>query len=241
MRPANTTRPSRLLRVREFGEKTAKKPASKSGKSRKSRFIAPFYFKEEEQAAIRDMLAEAGIGDAEGQTLFITAAEYEVGSLQLAMKDEPSLKPVPSPRKRSPAETELAEMAVSTQRLLDVFANTNADARRLLGERLSESDLFRRTHGDAYFELIEQELRRIGDACLQCAPETQSAAPAYSEHARRFVVQLARIFGECLEVTMDSESRRDIFRRILCIIRDDAQIRIPCDAETVDGLLNPPA
>lgn len=237
MRQADSSRPSRLLRVREVGDNNAKKSTGKKGKSPKSRFIAPFYFKDVDQDAIRGMLQDASLSDDDSRSLFITAAEYEVGALQLALRDEPALKPVPKAKIPSEEDTQLEQLGDSAQQLIGALGKTNKTARKRLGRRLSEDDVFHRQHGEDYFAQVSQELKRIVDICAQYQTPAAPETPPVSENVRKFVVQLARIFSECLEVELD-ESTEEIFCRILCIIRDDAELYIPCEPEVVSGLLN---
>lgn len=234
MRTENTTHPTRLLRVREFTEAVKNQPEKKGEHSPKSRFVAPYYFQGEAQAAIAALLEQAELSDEEGRRLFITAAEYEVASYRLNPDDDPA----PAAAKpKSKAAIELADLGRSVEQLLALLPGTHKTARRTLVGRLTDSDTFGREHGERYLNQLELELGRIADACRQQggAPESPEVPPL-GENARKLVVQLARIYGECLEVSLIPD-HLDTFGRILRIIRDSAQITIPCDPEALAGLV----
>jgi hypothetical protein len=236
MRTENTPYPTRLLRVRELPEQVTKQPGKKRGEnSPKSRFVAPYYFQNEEQAAIASLLEQAELSDDEGRRLFITAAEYEVGSYRLSPDDEPA--PAAAPKSKSKAEIDLADLGRSAEQLLALLLGTHKTARKVLVEKLTDTDTFGREHGERYLHHLELELGRIAVVCRpeEGAPE-EPEAPPLGENARRLITQLARIYGECLEVRLNPD-QLDTFGRILCIIRDSAQIAIPCDPETLAGVV----
>jgi len=239
MRTENTLFPTRLLRVRELPGEVTKGPGKKKGDGSQSRFVAPYYLQDEEQDAILGLLEQAGLGDDEGRRLFITAAEYEVGAYRLAPDEEPAAaaKPV-QPTAKSKAEVELEDLGRSAEQLLALLTGAHKTARQVLAERLSESDRFARNHDQRYLAGLELELGRIAAACRtdQRPPEPPPpTAPPLGENAKRLIQQLLRIYGECLELTQVTE-QLETFSRILCIIRDSAQIAIPCDPETLSGL-----
>ncbi len=238
MRTANTSRPSRLLRVREFSDKPPGKVRKNPPKSGKSRFIAPFYFSAEDQSQIRAMLKEAGISDPEGHTLFITAAEYEVGAQQLAVKDAPPSVPAPVVRKPTAAEQSLKQLDGALEQVLQALASTGEEARQMLGRALSESDTFRRGYDAPYFDEVNRELERLLKTCRGLTPAAQAQPMAISESAKKFLHQLARIFAECLEVKLESAAVVEVFCRILCIIRKQAEIQLPCEPSEVAPLLS---
>jgi hypothetical protein len=197
--------------------------------------VAPYYFQNEEQTAIATLLEQAELGDDEGRRLFITAAEYEVAAYRLAPDDEPA--PVAAPKPKSKAEIELADLGRSAEQLLALLLRTHKTARKALVEKLTDSDTFGREHGERYLHQVELELGRIADVCRQDeGSQEEPEVPPLSENARRLVAQLARIYGECLEVSLNPD-QLDTFGRILCIIRDSDQIAIPCDPETLAGLV----
>ncbi len=240
MRTENTIHPTRLLRVRELPESVTKQAGKKGENSPKSRFVAPYYFQDEEQAAIVALLEQAELGDDEGRRLFITAAEYEVASYLLTPDDEPAsaavLKPTPKPK--SKAEIELADLGRSTEQLLALLLGMHKTARRALVGKLTDSDAFGREHDDRYLNQLELELGRIADACRQQEEvlHEELETPTLGENSRKLITQLARIYGECLEVSL-SPTHLDTFGRILCIIRDSAQIKIPCDPDALAGVI----
>lgn len=236
MRIENTTRPTRLLRVRELPEPVAMQPETKGGNSPKSRFVAPYYFQNEEQAAIFALLEQAELSDDEGRRLFITAAEYEVASYRLTPDDKPA--PVPAPKSKSKAEIELAGLGRAAEQLLALLLGTHKTARNALVRKLTDSDTFGREHGDRYLNQLELELGRIADVCQQQKVEAQQEPETQQlgENVRKLTAQLARIYSECLEVSLTPE-HLDTFGRVLCIIRDSAQIEIPCDPETLYGVI----
>ncbi len=238
MRTENTTHPTRLLRVRELPESVTKQPGTKGGGSPKSRFVAPYYFQNEEQAAIAELLEQAELSDDEGRRLFITAAEYEIASYILTPDDEPVSAAAAKPKPKSKAEIELADLGRSTEQLLALLLGMHKTARRALVGKLTDSDTFGREHDDRYLNQLELELGRIADACRQQEEDVpeELEAPALGENSRKLISQLARIYGECLEVSL-SPTHLDTFGRILCIIRDSAQIGIPCDPDTLAGVI----
>ena len=231
MRIENTTHPTRLLRVRKLPEQVTKQPGKKRENSQKSRFVAPYYFQNEEHAAIAALLEQAELGDDEGRQLFITATEYEVAAYCLTPDDEPGLAVAPKPK--SKAEIELAGLGRSAEQLLSLLLGTHKTARRALAGKLTDSDTFGREHGERYLNQLELELSRIADVCrLEEEAQEPPEAPPLGENARKLITQLARIYGECLEVSL-TPGHLDTFGRILCIIRDSAHIGIPCDSETL--------
>jgi hypothetical protein len=244
MRIEKSAHPSRPLRVREFQDKVVKKPAAKAPAKRKtgkSRFVAPYYFKDEDRSAIDGLLGEAGLGDAEGRQLFITAAEYEVGSLRptLQAETETQRTRTPEPKPHSKAEIELAQLGMAAEQLIALMQQTHKSGRSTLGRRLEASDPFARRHDERYFRHLELELERLAEACR--LPRAEPSAPAMqnppaSAAAEKLVAQLARIFRECLEVRLEA-AQTEVFARILCVIRDSAQIRIPCETDRVVELL----
>jgi hypothetical protein len=239
MRTENTTHPTRLLRVRELPEQLRKQPRKRGESSPKSRFIAPYYFQTEEQTAIAALLEQAQLSDNEGRRLFITAMEYEVASYCLTPDEGPTpvVAAVAAPKPKSKAEIELVDLGRSAEQLLALLQGTHKTARKTLVERLTDTDAFGREHGERYLNQLELELGRIAEVCGQeeVAQEVPQAPPL-GENARRLIVQLTRIYGECLEVNLIPD-QMDTFARILCIIRDSAQIAIPCDPETLAGVV----
>ena len=234
-----TVRPKRLLRVREFSADTRKQKKSGGGAGHKSRFVAPYYLQVEDQAAIAEILEQAQLSDDEGRRLFITAMEYEVAAYCANPDEQPVavvVETLPLPG-QSRVDEELAGLGDSAQQLAGLLSGSHKGARNTLLERLTESDTFGREHSERYLAQLELELGRIAEACIrrESVPE-QPQAPPLGENARRLIVQLARIYGECLEVGMDPV-QLELFSRILCIIRDSAQIALPCDGETLAGIL----
>ncbi len=242
MRTENHPRPSRLLRVREFTEQVSKKAdKSSTTNSRKSRFVAPYYFSDEDQAAIRDILAAQGIGDPEGVQLFITAAEYEVGSLRPALLEEsaPSSS-APHPNRLSKADIELVQLGQSAAQLHALLQSTHKTARKRLVEALTASDPFGREYGHNYLAQLELELERIAQTCAQAEIQEEQAEPVPpppSPRATKLIQQLARIYQECLDVPPNGEGEGP-FCQVLCIIRTSADISIACDTEAVGQLLS---
>jgi hypothetical protein len=238
MRIENSTRATRLLRVREFtGKKEAPSPEKNTDDSPKSRFVAPYYFKDDDQAAIAELLNRAGLSDSEGRQLFITAAEYEVGAYRRILQDEPPPQPVPESKSKTKAEIELSALGRSAEHMLASLAQTHKTARKALGEWLSASDPFGREHGDRYFAQLQIELERIAAVCGQDDEKPEaSAGPPVSEVAIKLIKQLVRIYNECLDVRVDADAP-EVFVQILCIVRDSAEINLPCDTELIAGLL----
>ncbi len=241
MRTENNPRPSRLLRVREFTEKAGSRSNKPSKKANgKSRFVAPYYFSGEDQADIQQTLSALGIGDPEGIQLFITAAEYEVGSLRPALLEESAARqPAPQPKCQSKADVELVQLGQSAARLHALLQSTHKTARKRLLEALTASDPFAREHGPGYLSQLELELERIAQTCSQAeVPEEQaeSLAAPQNPQAQKLILQIARIYRECLDTAPDGDADGP-FCHILCIIRDSAGIDIPCDAESVGQLL----
>ncbi len=243
MRTENHPRPSRLLRVREFTEQVSKKAdKSSTTTNRKSRFVAPYYFSDEDQSSIRGILAEHDIGDPEGVQLFITAAEYEVGGLRPALLEEPTQgSSAPRPERLSKADIELVQLGQSAAQLHALLQSTHETARTRLVETLTASDPFSREYGHGYLAQLELELERIARTCTQAEIQEESAEPAPpappSPRATKLIQQLARIYRECLDVPPNGEGYGP-FCRILCIIRASADIDITCDAEAVSRLLS---
>lgn len=231
-------RPTRLLRVREPGEPRDKRPEGKPAPSGKSRFVAPHYFDAEQQATILNLLERAGVGDAEGRRLFLTAAEYEIGAYSLLPREEPAAKPSPkatAPSQDRPEWEPLREAALDLAKRL---AETRPSVRDALAKALTASDPFGRDHGGCYLSQLQLELQRLGEAC---GPLAVSAAPVItpapiSAQARRFILQIARIYRECLEVNPTSETLGP-FARLLCLFRDRTQLDIPCESERLGPLL----
>ena len=232
-------RPKRLLRVREFSAEARKLQKRGGGGGQKSRFVAPYYLQEQDQNAIAEILEQAQLSDDEGRRLFVTAMEYEVA----AYSANPDEKPVavvvehPSSPGQSRIDEELAGIGGSARQLAALLSGSHKGTRNILLERLSESDTFGREHGARYLIQLELELGRIVEACSRQPSEpAPPRIPPVGEHTRQLIVQLARIYSECLEVEMDPD-QLEIFGRILCIIRDSAQISLPCDGETLSGIL----
>lgn len=238
MRIENSTRATRLLRVRELtGKKEATESEKTTGNSKKSRFIAPYYFREDDQAAIAELLDRAGLSDSEGRQLFITAAEYEVGAYRRILQEEPAPNPVPESKPRTKADIELYTLGRSAEQLLTLLGQTHKTARKALGKLLSASDPFGREHGERYFSQLEIELARIAAACDQDDVEPEAPElPLVSEVAKKLIKQLVRIYSECLDVSLDPDDP-EVFAQILCIVRDAAEINLPCDTELIAGLL----
>ncbi len=244
MRTENHPRPSRLLRVREFTDKVAKQQDKSAQKtSRKSRFVAPYYFSGDDQAAIARLLQENGVGDAEGVLLFVTAAEYEVGSLRHALQEEPPPRaPAPQPKVQSKADIELAHLGQSAAKLQAMLSATHNTARSRLTQALSDSDPFARQYRGEFLTQLEMELGRIAAVCEQLpedeqAPPEAVAAPIAGPTAIKLLSQLARIYQECLDTPPEFDDDAP-FCQILCIIRDSADINLPFDAESLKALLS---
>jgi len=234
-----TVRPKRLLRVREFSADTRKQPKRASGGGPKSRFVAPYNLQGRDHAAIEEILKQAQLSDDEGRRLFITAMEYEVATYCANPDEQPTtvaVETLPLPG-QSRIDEELAGLGGSAQQLANRLSGSHKGTRNTLLERLTETDAFGREHGVRYLMQLELELGRIIEACDQRQQEPeQPRMPALGENTRSLIVQLARIYGECLEVGMDPV-QMEIFGRILCIIRDSAQISLPCDEETLTDIL----
>jgi hypothetical protein len=236
MRVEKSARPSRLLRVREFREPAAK-PAATPPKNSRSRFVAPYYLDDANRQALEELLAQAGLGDTEGRQLFITALEYEVGTLRPHLPSLETAAAAPTPAPHTKADIELAQVGQTAEHLLSLLQRTPKSARAALGKRLGETDPFAREYGPRYLAQLEQELERIAGACqLPTLPAQEPAPPPISDGAKRLVGQLARIFQECLEVRLQDDALA-VFLRLLCQLRESAQLAIPCHAETVAGLL----
>lgn len=238
MRIENSTRATRLLRVREFtGKKAATRSEKTTGDSAKSRFVAPYYFSEDDHAAIAKLLDRAGLSDQEGRKLFVTAVEYEVGAYRRILQEEPAPQPVPESKPRTKAEIELITLGRSAEHLGALLGQTHTTARRALGKLLGASDPFGREHGERYFAQLGIELERIAEACNPdvAEPETPDAAPV-SEAARKLVKQLVRIYNECLDVKFDANDP-EVFVQILCIVRDSAEINLPCNSGLIASLM----
>jgi len=236
MRAENGPRPSRLLRVREFVDHPLQKPAPDPGKPGKSRFVEPYHFPAEALSAIGALLQQAGMGDRDGRQLFVTALEYEIGLFRSTVFDAPPARPKPPPPTRT--ERELPQLGQLVSQLLAVLQQTGKAARTLLGERLTTSDPFARVHDCRYFDQLEIELQRIALACVQREePPAEPPAPAMSDGTRRLILQLARIFRECLEIKLTPEAL-EIFSQVLCIIRDSVQINIPCESDILARVLS---
>lgn len=244
MRTENNPRPSRLLRVREFtGKVSGKTGESANPGSRKSRFVAPYYFSDEDQATIRETLAGHGLVNAEDVQLFITAAEYEVGSLRAALLEETASTETaaPAPRTMSKADIEQVQLGQSAAQFLTVLQSVHNTARQRLLEALTRSDPFAREHGSAYLSRLATELERIAEACDEAEVVKEEVSepviPQIGPKAKRLIQQLARIYRECLDA--EPEARSDgPFCRVLCIIRVSAGIEIPCDGESLHDLLS---
>jgi hypothetical protein len=236
MRAENGPRPTKLLRVRDRGDTPLTRPPASAAKRGKSRFVAPACLPAETQAAIETLLRDAGIGDRDGRQIFITAAEYEVGAFRSAAADAPAPRPRPAARPHSRADIEIAQIGQSATQLLALLRQTGKGARTLLGERLTSVDPFARIHDERYLVQLEVELERICAAAQREEAAPEPPAPVISEGARLLVLQLARIFRECLEVKLQA-AELEAFSQILCLIRDGAQIAIPCEAPVVAQLL----
>jgi hypothetical protein len=242
MRIEKTTRPSRLLRVREFQDKLGKKPATAQVKSKpkgKSRFVAPYYLEDQDRAALEALMADAGLGDADGRQLFITAVEYEVGTHRPHLQEgtQPIAPPAPQPAPHSKADIELAQLGEAAGQILALLQRTHKGARGTLAKRMSEADPFGRDYGERYLAQLELELERMAEACrLRVQEPSPPPPPQLSEAARRLIAQLARIFRECLEVRLGADEI-PAFCRVLCLLRDSAQIHFPCEPEVIAGVV----
>jgi hypothetical protein len=238
MRTEKAARPSRLLRVRDLTDTVSKKPTKRAAKSGKSRFVAPNCFAPEVHSAIEDCLARAGVGDADGRRLFITAAEYEMASYQASKAERPSAMPQPTPRPRSPAQDELESLGRHLHALLKALGETRVGARKILDRRLTESDRFGRPHDERYFEALKSELARMEAACaLEGAHEPDApATPRVSEETGALLGQLSRIYRECLEVRLQGDALAT-FHRVLELIGDATQVEFPSQAGVLGLLL----
>jgi len=250
MRTEKLPMASRLLRVREFTDQVTKKTAGKSAGPGRSRFVDPCYFGPEDKAALVRLLAQAGIGDAEGRQLFVTAVEYEIGSLRPALQKEADNTPpaTAAPVVQQPpskADIELLQLGQSAAQLQALLKRTHKTARTRLGEALTRSDPFGREHGPAYLEHLTLELGRISSACEsagagQPATETEPAAlpakPTAGPAAKKLVRQVARIYDECLEVDPRADQGQ-VLLAILDLIRDCTGLAIPCDGNDVLTIL----
>jgi hypothetical protein len=238
MRAENNPRTSRLLRVREFTEKVAKKPQKKAATSQKSRFVAPCYLSDDDRTAIVSLLEQADISDSEGRLLFITAAEYEVGTLKPSLQEAPPVHAPPLPKTQTKAEVELAQLGASAAQFLGMLRQTHKSARNKLGSLLTASDPFGRAHDDHYLAQLELEMARIVAVCKPEDPEeeVEPPPPPITESAKRLVTQLSRIFGECLDRRAYPETL-ETFSRVLCVIRDAAAIEFPCDPDKLGEIL----
>ncbi len=237
---------SRLLRVREFTDQVAKKPSKTDSEKAKSRFVDPCHFGPQDKAALEELLADAGIGDDEGRKLFVTAVEYEVGSLRPALQQEAESAPPPAPapvveHPPSKAQIELLQLGQSAAQLKTLLAGTHKTARKRLCEILSATDPFGREHGAAYLEHLELELGRISAACAESEPAAEpestirKAVPGAT--AGKLIKQVARIYDECLEAD-PGENDAQALIAVLRLIRDCTGLPIPCEPEAVQGLLD---
>lgn len=231
-------RPTRLLRVRELTDPKDRRPELKPAPSAKSRFVAPHYFDAEHQKAVLNLLQRAGVGDPEGRRLFLTAAEYEIGAYTLTPKEEVSTKSLSRPRVKFKTQDEqgLATLQQAALHLAGLLVQTQACVRDALGKALTATDPFGRDHEGYYLAQLELELRRLGEACGQPLALTTTATPI-STQARGFVLQIARIYRECLEVNLTAEALGP-FPQILCLFRDTAELDIPCSPELLGPLLD---
>jgi hypothetical protein len=239
MRAENSPRPSKLLRVRSFVDHSPQRPAPDVDKPRKKRFVAPFYFPAEAQDAIGTLLQQTGMGDREGRQLFITATEYELGHFRSTTPDASPTGTTPAPQPYiAPEEVALTQIGQAASQLFALLQQTGEATRTLLGARLMDADPFARLYDERYFEHLNVELERIAAACMHQAefPAGLTSAPAMSEDTRRLILQLARIFRECLEVKLKPEEVKT-FSQVLCIIRDSTQISIPCESDILTLLL----
>jgi hypothetical protein len=237
MRAENDPRPAKLLRVRERIDMPLTRPQASAAKRRKSRFVAPVYLPAETQAAIQALLQQAGIGDRDGRQIFITAAEYEVGTFRSTAVETPTPEPRPAPRPPSQADMELAQIGQAAGEFLVLLRQAGAPARSLLAEHLTTLDPFGRIHDEHYMGQLEVELERIRTAIARHEkPPPEPPPPAVSEGARLLARQLARIFGECLEVKLKA-AELETFCQVLCLIRDGAQIALPCEPPVLAQLL----
>lgn len=233
MRIEKTARPSRLLRAREFTDQVTTKPAEKTSKSGKSRFVAPYFLADSEQTRILQLLEQAGLGDAEGRQLFLTAAEYEVGSRRPGLQQEQAegAKPAIPVKSRLDLriEKELGCLGVPAKELLTQLRSSHKDSRSRLCENLSATDSFQRIHDERYLVRLELELEHLLNACeqsMEAKVPAEAPAPLVGKQAKVLVLQLARIFEECLEVGLQAPALA-VFADICGIIAEDAAIDIP--------------
>lgn len=239
MRIDKTTPPSRLLRVREFTDKVAKRSKSAAAKpTGKSRFVEPFYLAKDERESILELLERTSIGDAEGRQLFLTAAEYEIGGFRLALQSEAAPEPPPESQPKDKEHSGLRHLGESASRLGALLEKLDQPGRALLCQRLTDSDRFKRQYHERYLQQLLAELEHVSGACSEAATlrSETSDRPAISETARNLIVQLARIFGECLDAEIQPGLQAE-FCQVLDIIRDSAQISIPTDQASVSSIL----
>jgi hypothetical protein len=234
MRTDKFPRPPRPLRVREFTAIAApKKAAKKPPKDGGSRFVGPYYFKAEEQTAIIALLAQGEVGDDEGRRLFTNALEYEIATMRRESAAPSAIAGAPLPS--TSQKQSLDEIKQSAQVLLQTLQQTEPAQRQILLQTLTESDRFGRQHDERYLDRLTWEIERLAQACAATDSPTAKAG-ASDPHGIALILQVARIYQECLEVRMHPKQFHLIIP-MLEIIRESAQIDIPTDPDTLKELL----
>ncbi|GEM_PF-3474255 len=223
-----------LLRVKEFAggrRRTGRKGrAGKSGGN--SRFLAPWYFDAETRADILARMEAAGLSDIEGRQLFLTAAEYEIGALRMAREAAPPQEPDPTPSEPATGPVP-ADLLRAAEALAAQLAALEPVARDAITQSLAEADPLGRGYGPAFLEQLRWVLERMTRIEAGPAAAAPREVPA---DVRRLVAQLARIYGECLEVRLEAGDL-PLFHEVLAIIARASGLGIPTDPQTIAGIL----
>lgn len=160
----------------------------------KARFLEPYRLSEERRAALIEILANGGIGDAESRQLFASAIEYDIANARQALAREsppPAAEPpIPAPvpalaPEALPEPPELAlalpaDLAYTARSLAERIAGLEGPVRNAIVESLQGRDRFQRGYDAAYLEALCAELTRLADA-VACPPQSQSQPQCQSQ------------------------------------------------------------
>ena len=223
---------TRLIRTTGTAKNRSNKSA-KPGSQKKSHFVEPYRFDTEKRATLMKTLQECKLGDGEGQRLFVTALEFELG----AIRQMSSERTQSAPTAAATAEPQLEAVAQAAHGLQERLGELVPERREQLVRSLTNSDRFKRIYGADYLQELSSELVRLTAACAVDAPVQPISDPqADEETSARFYAMLANAYTECFDQA-PSASRSAPFLKVARSVIELTDICVRSDSGFVEACL----